>query len=210
MSRLFLVRHAAVDTAGRYWSATDLPLSSEGVEQLPVLVQRLANEHLAAIYASDRARARRSAVAMAKHRSCAVELDERLREIDFGSCEGLTFNEIASRWPDVADSLVSAPTSFVAPGGESFVQFTSRVNQFVRERLTAIDSNIVVVAHRGTLGVIAAGLLGRPPDETLRWPFPPGEMKVLNRPAHGQSFGEPADRSAVPAWTLGETPTTGR
>lgn len=43
MSRLFLIRHAAVDTAGRFWGTTDLPLSPQGVAQLPALVQRLAD-----------------------------------------------------------------------------------------------------------------------------------------------------------------------
>jgi broad specificity phosphatase PhoE len=127
------------------------------------------------VYASDLSRARETAAAISKD----VEFDTRLREIDFGHCEGLTFDEIASRWPDVAESLVSVPTSFVAPGGESFAEFGARVNEFVTDRLLPIDSVAAVVAHRGSLAVIAATVLMRAPRETLRCPLEPAGIGVL-------------------------------
>jgi broad specificity phosphatase PhoE len=143
--------------------------------QLPALAEEFVDARLDVVYASDRARARETAAAIAKD----VELDRRLREIDFGLCEGMTFEEIASRWPAVAGSLVSDPTSFVAPGGESFVKFNARVDEFVADRLAGVDRNIAVVAHRGSLALIAAAVLERPPDETLQWRLEPAEVNVL-------------------------------
>ena len=176
MNRLFLVRHADVETQGRYWGATDLPLSRAGKAQLPALAQTFVDAQVDIVYASDLLRARETAAAIARD----VELDPRLREIDFGLCEGLTFNEIAARWPGVADSLVSDQTSFVAPGGESFAEFSARVNEFVADRLTAADGNVAVVAHRGSIALIAAAVLMRPPRETLRWPLEPAGVNVLD------------------------------
>lgn len=175
MNRLFLVRHAAVDTQGRYWGASDLPLSPAGRAQLPALARAFADVQLGIVYASDLLRARNTAAAISKD----VELDTRLREIDFGLCEGRTFNEIAARWPRVADSLVSDPTSFVAPDGESFADFSTRVNEFVADRLIA-DGNVAVVAHRGSIALIAAAVLMRSPRETLRWPLEPAGVNVLD------------------------------
>jgi broad specificity phosphatase PhoE len=143
--------------------------------QLPALAQAFADARLDAVYASDRARARETAAAIARD----VELDRRLREIDFGLCEGMTFEEIASSWPAVAASLASDPTSVVAPGGESFANFSARVNEFVADRLAGVDRNIAVVAHRGSLALIAAAVLKRPPAETLRWRLEPAEVNVL-------------------------------
>jgi broad specificity phosphatase PhoE len=175
MSRIFLVRHAAVDTQGRYWGATDLPLSRVGRAQLLSLAHTFADTRLDVLYSSDLLRARETATAISKD----VEVDRRLREIDFGLCEGLTFDEIASRWPDVAESLVSNPTSFAAPGGESFRELSVRVNEFVADRLAGIAGDIAVVAHRGSIALIAAAVLERPPRETLEWQIEPGAVKVL-------------------------------
>jgi probable phosphoglycerate mutase len=179
VSRLFLVRHAAVDTARRYWGATDLPLSQHGVAQLPALARRLADAGLDVVYASDLARAHATAAAVAEAAGCTAELDERLREIDFGVCEGLTYDEIAARWPAVADALLSDPTSFAASGGESFPEFMARVNEFVADRLSGSGGNIAVVAHRGSLALIAAAVLKRKPHETLQWALAPAGVKVL-------------------------------
>lgn len=127
------------------------------------------------VYASDLLRARETAAAISED----MELDTRLREIDFGLCEGLTFDEIASRWPDVAQSLVSDPTSFAAPGGESFEELSARVNEFVTERLAGIAGDIAVVAHRGSIALIAAAVLERRPCETLEWQIEPSAINVL-------------------------------
>jgi broad specificity phosphatase PhoE len=194
LSRLVLVRHAAVDTGGRYWGATDLPLSRQGVDQLPALTRRLADAHLDGVYASDLARARETADAVAEAAGCVVELDAGLREIDFGLCEGLTFEEIASCWPAVANALVSDPTSFSAPGGESFADFVTRVNEFVVNRLTGKEGNIAVVAHRGSLALIAAAVLKRSPRETLQWPLEPAGIKVLELGRAAQPCDEPVNR----------------
>ncbi|MCW3030983.1 MAG: Phosphoglycerate mutase [Solirubrobacterales bacterium] len=175
MSRVFLVRHAAVDTQGRYWGATDLPLSRVGRAQLLSLAHTFADTRVDVVYSSDLLRARETAAAISKD----VEVDGRLREIDFGHCEGLTFDEIAARWPAVGDSLVSDPTSFVAPGGESFVEFSARVNEFVEDRFTSADGDVAVVAHRGSIALIAAAVLGRPPSETFKWSLAPAVVRVL-------------------------------
>lgn len=175
MSRLFLVRHAAVDSGGRYWGATDVPLSKHGRAQLPALACAFAKVRLDAVYASDLVRARDTAAAISKE----VELDARLREIDFGLCEGQTFDEIAALWPGVAAALVSDPTSFAAPGGESFAELSARVREFVADRLAQIGGNVAVVAHRGSLALIAAAVLDEPPHETLSRPLAPAEVRVL-------------------------------
>jgi broad specificity phosphatase PhoE len=59
------------------------------------------------------------------------------------------------------------------------VKFNARVDEFVADRLAGVDRNIAVVAHRGSLALIAAAVLERPPDETLQWRLEPAEVNVL-------------------------------
>ncbi|MCK2125067.1 histidine phosphatase family protein, partial [Pseudomonas sp. PNPG3] len=53
------------------------------------------------IFASDLARARSTAQALATATGLQVTLDEGLREISVGEWEGFTRDEIEQKWPDL-------------------------------------------------------------------------------------------------------------
>jgi broad specificity phosphatase PhoE len=63
MTRLILIRHGQTEwnAAGRYQGQIDLPLNALGRQQAEQIVQQLDGTQLAAIYASDLARARETA-----------------------------------------------------------------------------------------------------------------------------------------------------
>ena len=81
----------------------------------------------------------------------AVEVEERLREISFGACEGMTRDEIAAAfpafWPAYEQGLVDT-----FPDGEPRAAFAARVAAAIRE-LASMDwgSDLLVVAHRDRL-----------------------------------------------------------
>ena len=115
-TRLVLVRHGETswNSEGRFQGRADIPLSEVGQRQAVALAAALAREEMHAIYSSDLRRAWDTALAIAERHSVPVCREPGLREMDFGSWEGLTYDQIRGIWPNVlaawqADPLRVAP-----------------------------------------------------------------------------------------------------
>jgi alpha-ribazole phosphatase/probable phosphoglycerate mutase len=159
--RLALVRHGDADESvrGRCCGSLDPPLSNEGRRQMrhaSRLLQRLA---AVTIYASPQARALDSARTL--EMAAPLIVDERLCEIDFGLLEGLTYSEVADRYPDVWRGWMQAPVDVAFPQGERFDVFSNRIDLAVADLTTRHPGDaIVVVAHGGVNRLILARALG--------------------------------------------------
>ena len=99
MCRVVLMRHAAVAEAGSFLGQRDVALSPVGRRQLRSLGAKLSKYGIQAIYSSDLQRARSTAVAAARKLGLDVEIRKGLREMRFGSWEGLSWRQIVRRFP---------------------------------------------------------------------------------------------------------------
>ena len=147
MTTLLLVRHGETDwnAEGRLQGHTDRPLNDYGRRQAAVLAEELAAREIAAIYASDLARARETAEIVAARFDLPVALDVDLREKNWGSWEGLTPSE-----RDRVDYV-----------GESTEAHRERILRAVR-RIGARHpgEHVIVVTHGGSLRRVQAAVLG--------------------------------------------------
>ena len=108
-----------------------------------------------------------------------LAVDERLREISFGACEGLTADEIAAAFPDFWRAhRAGAAEGF--PDGERKVDFAARV------AAAAIDlarepwqGDLLVVSHRGTVRQALRALLGVPPGVPDPFAVALGSLSIL-------------------------------
>ncbi|MFG6432599.1 histidine phosphatase family protein [Roseateles sp. LYH14W] len=153
-TRLVVIRHGetAWNRATRIQGHTDIPLSDLGVAQAQRLAGALAEEPLAAIYASDLSRARQTAEALAVTRGLPVRFDAALRERAFGRFEGLSWNEIEQTYPDEAARWRRREPDFAVGGGESLNVFSARCLQAARLAAAAHPGeSIALVAHGGVL-----------------------------------------------------------
>lgn len=98
---LLLWRHGQTDynAALRIQGQVDIPLNECGLAQAQAAAALLAQEPIVRIVSSPLQRAAATAGAVAKLLGVSVELDERLKERDFGQWEGLTGEEIKAGWP---------------------------------------------------------------------------------------------------------------
>ena len=163
MSRLLLVRHGETEgnSAERFWGRTDVRLSDVGLRQVERLGDRLASEDISIVYSSNLCRALQTAEVIASRHELGVIACHELREIDFGSVEGLTYGEISQKHPDLVRSWFSWDFSFRFPDGESIADVNNRVI-WVLHRLEehAKEETIVVTAHSGVLRLLICNLLG--------------------------------------------------
>jgi broad specificity phosphatase PhoE len=165
MADVVLVRHAETAWSGRrYCGRSDPPLSRAGrlaaSRVAAGLVQALSPS--ARIVSSPSRRARETAASIAAAAGIEpVEIDERWREVDFGIAEGLTFDALASREPDLAQSLADGAVDIDWPGGERAEAFASRISAAWRELVDA-EREAVVVSHAGPLRFAIALATGVP------------------------------------------------
>jgi alpha-ribazole phosphatase len=174
MIRLFLVPHAetAWNASGRYQGQTDVPLSERGRQQALQLANRLASRTLDIVYASDLSRARETAVAIAQPHGLLVRTDPRLRELNFGAWEGLTYPQIQQQDPQSLGAWEAEGESESPPGGENLMDLARRVRSFlddIEKHAGGSNRTGVVVAHRGSLRVLLCLVLGLRPS--AHWQF---------------------------------------
>jgi broad specificity phosphatase PhoE len=83
------------------------------------------------------------------------------REIDFGDFEGMAYDEIAARYPDLYRQWMEASTTVQFPGGESFATMRLRVlRAFDALSAAHAGETAVVVSHGGAIRAIVARTLG--------------------------------------------------
>ena len=164
MTRLWLVRHGATAWTedGRLCGWSDVPLSDLGRHQVALVRPALEDLEFDSTSTSDLRRATESAeIAVG-----GAIPDSRLRELNFGELEGMTWEECH---PDQQAALRSFD-GFVAPGGESVSQLETRVRNFISdlrqgEHLIFTHGGVIrllgrltgrnIVAKPGGLAVIA-------------------------------------------------------
>ncbi|MBV9615337.1 MAG: histidine phosphatase family protein, partial [Ktedonobacteraceae bacterium] len=160
--RLIVVRHGETlyNMQDRLTGQSDIPLSPPGERQAVSVGTYLANEKLDCIVSSDLQRARATALAIATHHELPVEEDPDIREIAFGSWEGMLLSEIATAEPELLALWRINSSSFAPPGGETPAQLHTRVARALdRWYARYPDGNIVWVTHGGLLGVLTCHLL---------------------------------------------------
>jgi probable phosphoglycerate mutase len=131
----------------RYSGLGDPPLTAEGERQAAAAARRLRSYDIGAIVSSPLGRARRTAELVAAEVGRQVEVEDGLRETDFGEWEGLTFGEVRKKWPDEMAAWWADP-AVAPPGGESFLDAQRRVVA-ARQRVLAAhpEDTVLVVSH---------------------------------------------------------------
>lgn len=171
VTNLWLIRHGAPDAAvrGVCYGRLDVGLAPDGRRQFILLAERLRSEPLAAIYSSPRKRTIESAALLAAHHGCGVHIVEDLREINFGDFEGLSYDEIQRRYPELYRQWMERPTEVEFPNGESFSTMRARVLSAVGAMRTRhAGQSVAIVTHGGVTRIVLADALGVPEVNAFR------------------------------------------
>ena len=137
------VRHGQTELnrGGRLQGRLDAPLSALGSEQAAALGRGFASAPVTRVVSSPLQRAHDTAAAIAGAHGLAVEVDDRLIELDYGDWDGLLLREVSSAdWATWRNDPEFAP-----PGGERLADVTARVASFCAEVLT--DDLVIAVSH---------------------------------------------------------------
>lgn len=163
--QVILWRHGrtAWNVAGRVQGQSDTQLDEVGREQARAAAARLATLRPDRIVSSDLVRARDTAQNLADLTGRPLELDPRLREMNFGDREGMTWREAWTAYPDGMRAWVEGDETQI-PNSETHREAGERLAGALRDFLTELRPGgiLVVVAHGAVLRAGACVFLDIP------------------------------------------------
>jgi probable phosphoglycerate mutase len=159
--RLILIRHGETDwnREGRLQGAQDIPLNALGRRQAveaALRLKELAPDFAVLPYlASPMQRARETMEILRGELGLdpsAYTVDQRLRELTFGTWEGFTWRDIRKAEREQAQLRERNKWSFVPPDGESYAMLAERIRPVLAELIT----ETVIVSHGGVARAVLA------------------------------------------------------
>jgi probable phosphoglycerate mutase len=178
-SELWLARHGetAWTITRQHTGQSDIELTERGAELArSELAGKLAGEAFDLVLSSPLRRARETA----RLAGFDPELDDRLRELDYGAYEGLTTAEIREQRPDW-DLWRDG-----CPDGESVDDVGARMDALLAERIPPAG-RVLLFGHGHALRILAARRLGLPAREGRALLLAPAAVGVI-----GSEHGRPA------------------
>lgn len=161
MSQIILIRHAETNLRGTFCGHSNPSLNENGWGQLPILLDGLRSYDIASIHSSELQRALSTAEAISAHFAIPILPHAELREIDFGTWEGLTWQQIEQRDRAYARRWVEEYPSLPAPGGERYEAFRARIlNAFAKIVAMPSRGDRAIVTHAGVMQLLLTELGG--------------------------------------------------
>ena len=171
MSRtIYLIRHGHPDFplgAHMCLGSTDTPLGALGRMQACLLGKELGDKDLS-VFTSPLTRCRQTAAPLGGK---AVPVPD-LAEQNMGPWDGLNFEEIRQRWPELYARRGDEPL-LVPPGAESLAQVQERVVPALKTCLAESEGDLAIVAHASVIQALLAEIQQIPLEESrsLRPPY---------------------------------------
>ncbi len=151
MTKIILVRHGHVEGIDppRFRGRLDLPLTEKGRTQALATAGRIESSwRPSAVYTSPMSRAVDTGAAIAGRFNLEIRRDARLTDLDYGQWQGLTYEEVKSRWPHEWETWNRTPQLARIPGGEPLLNLQARlVDCLVEIAGQHPTDTIVIVGH---------------------------------------------------------------
>ena len=157
MKHIYLIRHGLPDFPGgrrMCLGRTDLPLCPEGFVQAEAMAAKLPE--VTAVFSSPLIRAVQTAQAI----GLPVTILEDLQELSAGAWDGLTFDEIRLRYPELYAARATDRT-LPLPGAESNEAGLARFRNAMTHAASAAAGDLAVVAHGGVIALFLQSIGGR-------------------------------------------------
>jgi len=176
MTRIILVRHgqtawnvgASSAEGERFRGRIDLPLNEKGYAQAQALAGRLADEPIAAIYASPLQRAMETARPTARRLGLSVQPLGGIIDINYGEWQEHSHSEVSRLYPALYRQWLREPHLVRPPGGESLEEVRDRAMAALYHVIARHqDQTALVVAHQVVNKVLVCAMLGL--DDSYFW-----------------------------------------
>ena len=178
----YLVRHGEIESNIKkvYAGWSDEPLTERGVRQAEKAGELLKDKGIDALYCSPLRRAVQTAEIIGGIIGKTPILEKNFKEMRLGLWEGLSEDEIESRYPEEWGIWNTRPAELRLDGRETLEALQERVLKGVRRRSSEVggqrSGKAVVVTHVAIIRVIVLYSQGRDLNEYKRVPVANGEL----------------------------------
>lgn len=165
MLQVYLVRHGETEwnAARRIQGQTDSPLTEKGIFQAQQVAERVRNEGITHVIASDLGRTKRTAEIIADACGCQVITDSRLRELHMGLLETRNLDGLSSEEELWRKQMVDGTPEGRIPEGETMNELAARMHEALNSCLNLPEgSRPLLVSHGIALGCLISTILGLP------------------------------------------------
>ncbi|MEZ5924545.1 MAG: histidine phosphatase family protein [Hyphomicrobiaceae bacterium] len=182
---IYFIRHGETDwnRIGRLQGQTDVPINATGRRQAgrngALLAEMREDVARCRFVASPLLRTRQTmqVVLAALGRDAEdFETDIRLKEINFGRWEGMTWKELKVTDRTAYDARYKDPWHVQAPGGESYADLSARTADW----LGSVTGPTVVVSHGGVSRCLRGLVLALPPAEVPHLAVPQDRIMLVD------------------------------
>ena len=156
MKKVYLIRHGLPDFPGGKGmciGTTDIPMGEKGFRQAAEMAQKLPP--VTAVFSSPLTRAVQTAQAI----GLPITILPDLREMYAGEWDGLTFEEIRQRYPELYAARATNLT-IPLPGAEDHEKGLTRFTSSMKQAATLAPGDLAVVAHGGIIAQFMQSITG--------------------------------------------------
>ncbi|KAK4216245.1 putative 6-phosphofructo-2-kinase [Rhypophila decipiens] len=118
-----------------------------------------------------------------------VKAWEMLNELNAGTFEGMTYEEIAQKYPEEYLKRSRDKLQYIYPGvgGEGYLQVISRLRDMVRE-IERITDHVLIISHRSVCRVLMAYFMDLTRDDIADLDVPLGILYAIEPKPYGIEF----------------------
>lgn len=156
----------------------DIPLDEEGHRQAEALADTFQAVPLQRVLCSDLLRTRQTASPLAARHGIELELDPRLREINYGELEGTAPCDWPTLFPELMKTWNFSSIDQAPPGGESRGELIQRCSAVLEELLDQEAHHIAIITHGGVVMGLLSWVIFQSVQEPTRHSL--GLFKVHN------------------------------
>ncbi|MFC1931471.1 histidine phosphatase family protein [Chloroflexota bacterium] len=161
MTEIILIRHGetAWNVGEIFRGRIDVELNKTGIKQAELLAEYLSKVKIEAIYSSPLKRALKTAEIIAGYHKVDVDITPGLNDFNFGEWQGLSHQEVKTKYPQLYAEWINHPDRVKMPSGESLEDVRKRAKGAVNNIITRHEGPVVLVSHRVVNKVLICALL---------------------------------------------------
>jgi len=162
--RLLVIRHGETraNIENRYSGHADSPLTHVGLRRAEELAERVAIIGPEIIFRSDLPRVMATVAPLIRRTGLPVRIDTRLRELDFGRIEGLTYTEAMDLFKADMQDWYDELEHRAPPGGETLAGMRARVDAFLADLVEQPFETVALYTHGGVCNLLLAKATRKP------------------------------------------------
>jgi broad specificity phosphatase PhoE/predicted kinase len=164
VKNLYLIRHGETYFNLENRIGGDSSLTEKGRQQAQALAGYFATKKIPVIFTSSKKRTMETAEPIrALQNNCTIIPLAEFDEIDGGICEGMSYDEIRQRMPNIYHERKEDKYNYIYPDGEGYASMKARIDRGIKKALylSSNSNNIMIIGHRAANRMILSHFLYR-------------------------------------------------